>query len=144
MALEALGITDGDPPERAFAKMRLPRMAFHHAVANWKPNPMDTIAALMALVPSAETTQGVHVGTVHSFKGREADTVFLAGMCDAATPGAKTREDLEAERRLFYVAMTRPRQRLVVTHSKTYLPPFARQSVPTTRTRFFNEAFPAA
>lgn len=61
-----------------------------------------------------ERTAGVvcSVGPIHSFKGLEADTVVLHG----GMPPAATREafhDPEPERRVFYVAMTRARSRLI-------------------------------
>lgn len=55
--------------------------------------------------------------TVHGSKGLEFDTVYLIGMNQGAFPSrrAKTPEDLEEERRLMYVAVTRAKNRLVIS-----------------------------
>lgn len=56
----------------------------------------------------------VSMMTMHAAKGSEFDTVFIVGCVDGITPSfrAESEEDLEEERRLFYVAMTRAKQRL--------------------------------
>ena len=62
--------------------------------------------------------KGVNLMTVHAAKGLEFDTVFVAGMEEGLFPhqGMGDRErDEEEERRLFYVAMTRARKRLILT-----------------------------
>ncbi len=56
--------------------------------------------------------------TLHSAKGLEFPTVILAGLEDGLFPHSRSRDDedeLEEERRLCYVGMTRARQRLVLT-----------------------------
>ena len=62
--------------------------------------------------------KGVNLMTVHAAKGLEFDTVFVAGMEEGLFPhqgmGDRERDD-EEERRLFYVAMTRARKRLILT-----------------------------
>jgi DNA helicase-2/ATP-dependent DNA helicase PcrA len=59
--------------------------------------------------------------TVHSAKGLEFRAVFLTGMEDEIFPykglGPGEEEELEEERRLAYVALTRARERLYVTHA---------------------------
>jgi len=63
-----------------------------------------------------ETGSGVTVSTIHSFKGREADWVILAG-CDLEVfPG---NDNIEEARRLFYVGMTRARHRLILSTANT-------------------------
>lgn len=61
----------------------------------------------------------VSLMTIHASKGLEWDIVFLAGMEEEIIPHNKTiLEDenlIEEERRLFYVALTRARKRIVIT-----------------------------
>ena len=57
--------------------------------------------------------------TVHAAKGLEFNTVFVSGMEEGLFPhenmnGEKDRDE-EEERRLFYVAMTRAKERLILT-----------------------------
>ncbi|MCP4643556.1 MAG: UvrD-helicase domain-containing protein [bacterium] len=62
--------------------------------------------------------------TCHAAKGLEFDNVFLIGLEDGLLPHATaldSEEELEEERRLCYVAMTRARKRLVLTHADTRL-----------------------
>jgi DNA helicase-2/ATP-dependent DNA helicase PcrA len=64
---------------------------------------------------------GVNLLTVHSAKGLEWDSVFLVGMEDGIFPGARalgSLSDMEEERRLAYVAVTRAKKRLFITHAK--------------------------
>ncbi len=58
--------------------------------------------------------------TVHSAKGLEFDTVFITGLEDGMFPIVNQddlEEDLEEERRLFYVAITRAKRMLYITHA---------------------------
>ncbi len=58
--------------------------------------------------------------TMHGAKGLEYDTVFIISANEDITPykKAETKEEIEEERRLFYVAMTRAKKRLVISYSK--------------------------
>ena len=70
---------------------------------------------------SDERREGISLMTMHSAKGLEFDTVFILGANEGVTPyrKAKLEEELEEERRMFYVAMTRAREKLVITYVKT-------------------------
>jgi DNA helicase II / ATP-dependent DNA helicase PcrA len=57
----------------------------------------------------------VLLSTIHSAKGLEWDTVFMVGMEDGVLPHANA-EDIEEERRVAYVGMTRARRRLSLTY----------------------------
>jgi len=60
---------------------------------------------------------GVHIDTFHGPKGLEFDVVFMTEMHETFNLGGEpTPEELSEERRLVYMAMTRPRQRLCMTY----------------------------
>jgi DNA helicase-2/ATP-dependent DNA helicase PcrA len=63
--------------------------------------------------------RGVHLLTLHGAKGLEFDAVFLPRVEERELPirQAKKPHELEEERRLFYVGMTRARQHLALTWS---------------------------
>ena len=58
--------------------------------------------------------------TLHNSKGLEFNTVFITGMEEGLFPSFQSIEDnnLEEERRLAYVGMTRARERLVLSYAK--------------------------
>lgn len=61
--------------------------------------------------------EGLWLITMHASKGLEFDTVYVPGCQEGKIPSAKslTEEEIEEERRMFYVAMTRARQELWIT-----------------------------
>jgi DNA helicase-2/ATP-dependent DNA helicase PcrA len=64
----------------------------------------------------------VQLMTVHAAKGLEFDAVFITGLEQGLFPhenSANERDGLEEERRLMYVAVTRARKRLYLTHAQT-------------------------
>ena len=65
-----------------------------------------------------EQSDGVHLLTMHASKGLEFDTVYLLDVNKGKIPkGSKlSEEELEEERRLFYVAMTRARNHLNICY----------------------------
>ena len=77
--------------------------------------------ALVSAVDAAKDVPAVNMMTVHSAKGLEFTTVFLTGMEEEIFPyrgmEADQLEDLDEERRLAYVAVTRARQRLHICHA---------------------------
>src|SRR6187431_2892619 len=69
--------------------------------------------------PNADT---VKLMTIHAAKGLEFSVVVVAGLEEMLFPNAlsiNTREELEEERRLFYVAITRAKKRLFITYANT-------------------------
>ena len=64
----------------------------------------------------------VQLMTVHASKGLEFDAVFITGLEEGLFPHENSMNDfdgLEEERRLMYVAITRARKRLYLSHSQT-------------------------
>ncbi len=69
--------------------------------------------------PDADT---VKMMTIHAAKGLEFDCVFAAGLEESLFPNSmsiNTREELEEERRLFYVVITRARHKLWITYANS-------------------------
>jgi DNA helicase II / ATP-dependent DNA helicase PcrA len=62
----------------------------------------------------------VKLTTVHQSKGLEFDVVFVIGVADGMFPGRRAIEadDVEEERRLFYVAVTRAKNELYICYPK--------------------------
>jgi DNA helicase-2/ATP-dependent DNA helicase PcrA len=69
---------------------------------------------------AAEEKQGIEVLTMHASKGLEYDNVFLPGCMEGTIPikKAKSNAEIEEERRMFYVAMTRAKKRLCISAHK--------------------------
>ncbi|GGX40612.1 ATP-dependent DNA helicase UvrD2 [Streptomyces fructofermentans] len=72
----------------------------------------------------APTVQGVTLASLHSAKGLEWDVVFLVGVAEGMMPitYAKTEEQIEEERRLLYVGVTRAREHLSVSWAQSRSP----------------------
>jgi DNA helicase-2/ATP-dependent DNA helicase PcrA len=100
-----------------------------------------THAALEAGDNQAQAGQdAVQLMTVHSSKGLEFDCVFIGGMEEGLFPHENAMSDhdgLEEERRLMYVAITRARKRLYLSHSQTRM--LHGQTRYNLRSRFFDE-----
>lgn len=86
------------------------------------PQPIVGLLNRMALVSSSDeqTSRAITLSTIHAAKGLEWDHVFLPGWEDGSFPTARatTEAQLEEERRLAYVALTRARQRLFVSYAQ--------------------------
>ncbi len=85
---------------------------------------LGTYLQQIALVTDAddnkENTDVVKLMTIHAAKGLEFPVVFVGGLEETLFPNAmsiNTREELEEERRLFYVAITRARLHLYLSYS---------------------------
>lgn len=72
---------------------------------------------------SGSNPKGIELITMHSSKGLEYESVYLPGCIEGRIPSkkAETEKDLEEERRMFYVAMTRAKNNLYISavQSKT-------------------------
>ncbi len=129
---------------------------FHRAKSVWEEQPSvdagtgETLSPLVAFLTHAALESGdnqaqagqdaVQLMTVHSAKGLEFDCVFITGLEEGLFPHENSMSDqggLEEERRLMYVAITRARQRLYLSHSQTRM--LHGQTRYNPRSRFFDE-----
>ncbi|MGJ7494063.1 UvrD-helicase domain-containing protein [Variovorax sp. RT4R15] len=110
----------------------------------------ETLSPLAAFLTHAALESGdnqakagqdaVQLMTVHAAKGLEFDCVFITGMEEGLFPHENSmsdRDSLEEERRLMYVAITRARQRLYLSHSQTRM--LHGQTRYNLKSRFFDE-----
>jgi DNA helicase-2/ATP-dependent DNA helicase PcrA len=110
----------------------------------------ETLSPLVAFLTHAALESGdnqaqagqdaVQLMTVHSSKGLEFDCVFITGLEDGIFPhenAMSDRDGLEEERRLMYVAITRARKRLYLSHSQTRM--LHGQTRYNLKSRFFDE-----
>ena len=110
----------------------------------------ETLSPLLAFLTHAALEAGdnmaqagqdaIQLMTVHSAKGLEFDCVFITGMEEGLFPHENSlsdRDGLEEERRLMYVAITRARKRLYLSHSQTRM--LHGQTRYNLKSRFFDE-----
>jgi DNA helicase-2/ATP-dependent DNA helicase PcrA len=110
----------------------------------------ETLSPLVAFLTHAALESGdnqaqagqdaVQLMTVHAAKGLEFDCVFITGMEEGLFPhenAMSDRDGLEEERRLMYVAITRARKRLYLSHSQTRM--LHGQTRYNMKSRFFDE-----
>jgi ATP-dependent DNA helicase UvrD/PcrA len=116
----------------------------------WERNPdkkgdslydfLNSISLVGKTEPDQEAGK-VNLMTVHASKGLEFHTVFLAGIEDHIIPHKRSLEEnpdnIEEERRLFYVAITRARNNLYMTSCRTRK--FMREIIDTVPSRFLDE-----
>ncbi len=85
---------------------------------------MEELALVAAIDDFEEKADAVSLMTLHSAKGLEFPAVFMTGMEDGVFPGYQSidsdnEEDMEEERRLFYVGITRAQKELCMTYAKS-------------------------
>ena len=90
-------------------------------------NPEDTIydylenlSLISDLEKTEDSDQSVYLMTMHAAKGLEFPVVFVVGMDEGLFPGKRSIDEgnIEEERRLFYVGITRAREKLYLTSSQ--------------------------
>lgn len=83
---------------------------------------LEEIALVADIDRMDEESEKVTLMTLHAAKGLEFDEVYMAGMEDGLFPGNRSLDDpeeLEEERRLCYVGITRARNRLSMTSARS-------------------------
>jgi DNA helicase-2/ATP-dependent DNA helicase PcrA len=114
------------------------------------PDTGETLSPLVAFLTHASLESGdnqaqagedaVQLMTVHAAKGLEFDAVFITGLEEGLFPHENAMSDvdgLEEERRLMYVAITRARKRLYLSHTQTRM--LHGQTRYNPRSRFLDE-----
>jgi DNA helicase-2/ATP-dependent DNA helicase PcrA len=82
---------------------------------------LEEIALYTDIEEYQEGDDAIVMMTMHSAKGLEFPNVFLVGFEDGLFPGMRAigdREEMEEERRLCYVAITRAKERLTISYAK--------------------------
>ena len=88
---------------------------------NNEPDMDDVLSFTTSVVLDSGTTNAtysnVNLTTIHSAKGLEFDIVYIVGVAEDIFPSMRSKDDgsLDEERRLFYVAMTRAKQKLTLS-----------------------------
>lgn len=123
-------IADNPKSEKAARFKYLNIESLIHSIETWENNPdnidanlytyLNRITLLSRDDGDDENDKGkVNLMTIHASKGLEFPVVFIAGVEDGLIPHARSVEendgDVEEERRLFYVAITRARDKLFLT-----------------------------
>lgn len=106
------------------------------SLTQWQLHVEEYRARMKAEQKQAQTAhEGVQILTLHGAKGLEFDTVFLPQLLEGQLPYKKAvlDADIEEERRLFYVGITRAKNMLVISSSKTLY------NKDATASRFLNE-----
>lgn len=96
--------------------------------------------SLVSDTDEMDETNYVTLATVHAVKGLEFKCVFVVGLEENILPSSRAENDedaLEEERRIMYVAVTRAKERLYLTRSKSRFLYGKRES--TVRSRFLKE-----
>lgn len=109
--LEALAVRQGKDPDVYLAMLELLQQ-----LAAGKSSLSQYIAAVEAYAWPV-SPEGVQLMTLHGAKGLEYDVVYIPDINDGNIPWREAREEaqIEEERRLLYVGMTRAREKLVLS-----------------------------
>lgn len=130
LAIEASGLLDlykgtEEGKERLENMMELVNFAVKYD-SDTPPSGIERLLEEAALQSDQDQLEdkeeAVSLMTVHASKGLEFDAVFISGLEQGLFPsmraGGESERDEEEERRLFYVALTRAKERLFLTYAK--------------------------
>jgi DNA helicase II / ATP-dependent DNA helicase PcrA len=98
-------------------------------------------ATILGHVSDYESSlSGITLSTVHSIKGLEKDIVFLMGMCEGIFPDyrARSNQEIEEELNSAFVAITRARRWIFITHPKYRIMPWGETKLQR-RSRFIQD-----
>ncbi|MEF2975694.1 ATP-dependent helicase [Subtercola sp. YIM 133946] len=140
--LRSLGWSQSPPEGRGATRDRWESLNALMSLAEQQP-PRTTFRAFTDELLERQAAQheptisAVTLATLHSAKGLEWPVVFIAGLSEGLVPisYASTLEQVDEERRLLYVGITRARQRLALSWAETG----ATRSQSRARSRFLEE-----
>lgn len=89
--------------------------------------------------PKLSGGDGVTITTMHAAKGREWPHIYIVGADQNIVPGTRKNMDVEAERRLFFVAVTRAKDALTISSAKARKPGHSFKDEPSEPSQFIRE-----
>jgi len=103
-------------------------------------NYLEEVSLLTDVDRWNQSEKSITMMTIHSAKGLEFDYVYISGMEDGLFPMIRMMEvdDFEEERRLFYVALTRGKERCILSYAKSRRK-FGSAPIASSVSRFINE-----
>ncbi len=131
-AAKEMALIKGDDAARAFHQTLGALVRFDHLGAKGFLTKFDELAEADFFDPNADA---VTLMTIHASKGLEFAHIFVIAAEDGVLPHAPKNgvQDLDEEKRLLYVAMTRAREHLTILHART------RGGEPAKFSSFFDE-----
>ncbi|MEO5873883.1 MAG: ATP-dependent DNA helicase UvrD2 [Streptosporangiaceae bacterium] len=130
--LSGVGFTDKAPEGTGAAREKweslsaLAQLAEDMAIENPQAGLREFVTEIeeRTAAQHAPTLEGVTLASLHAAKGLEWDAVFLAGLVDGTLPiiYAETADQVEEERRLLYVGITRAREHLALSWALSRTP----------------------
>lgn len=78
----------------------------------------DFLAFIRRVQAASRRRTGVCLSTIHQFKGRESENVFVIQCCEGMMPHKRS-TDLQEEQNLAYVAFSRPQKQLFISYTGT-------------------------
>lgn len=117
--LESSGILDGLSDTEVFILKNIAKTYKKGKLIEQIQIFIDELSGLTPMDLFPENLNAVSLLTLHASKGLEFPVVFIAGFDEGLIPYSFSSEtDIEEERRLFYVGMTRAMDELIVIHTK--------------------------
>jgi len=113
---------------------------FRDFIKNSPESSLDEFLNELTLQSDQDQVEGesIYMMSIHASKGLEFDHLFIIGMEEGFLPLVGDGSDLEEERRLGYVAFTRARETLTLSHAGSRFYKGRRSDL--AKSRFFNEA----
>ena len=113
---------------------------FRDFIKNSPDSSLDEFLNELTLQSEQDQVEGesIYMMSIHASKGLEFDHVFVIGMEEGFLPLVGDGSDLEEERRLGYVAFTRAKETLTLSHAASRFYKGRRSDL--AKSRFFNEA----